>query len=99
MKERLPNCAGVYILDVPYQADRLYSYLIPEKLRETLAPGDFVSLPFGKGNRQQTALVFECTCREDVSELKALTDRLEAGDLHLNEEMRGLCLFLKEQTF
>lgn len=59
MKERLPNCAGVYILDVPYQADRLYSYLIPEKLRETLAPGDFVSLPFGKGNRQQTALVFE----------------------------------------
>ena len=42
--------AEVYILDVPYSADNLYSYHVPKEL-EHVRKGSIVEVPFGKGNR------------------------------------------------
>ncbi len=99
MTEKSLNTARVYILDVPYSADKPFDYYIPEDMRNRMSEGVFVSVPFGKGNRQMTAVVFGLFFSEDVSELKAVNRLLEAGGLKLNAEMRALCLFMKEHTF
>ena len=98
-REQIMNVASVYIMDAPVNADKPYDYFLPEELRSEVCPGCFVSLPFGRGNRQCTAVVFFLKRREDVSELKAVTQVIETGGLILGEEMRELCLFMKEQTF
>ncbi len=99
MEEKTVNTATVYVLDVPYSADRPFDYFLPEDMRSVLREGMFVSVPFGRGNRQMTAVVFGLRYTEDVSKLKAVEKILEAGGLYLNGEMRSLCLFMKEQTF
>lgn len=97
--EKAPNRAGVYILDAPYSVDRMFDYFLPENLREEIEEGIFIGVPFGKGNRQMTAVVFEISHIEDVSGLKAVAQILDAGGLRLTKEMRKLCLYMKEQTF
>ena len=99
MEQKIFNRATVYILDVPYSVDRPYDYFVPEKLRAELFEGAFVSVPFGRGNRQMTAVVFTLENSEEISELKPVEKMLEAGDLCLDGEMRALALFMKEQTF
>lgn len=98
-KVQVNNRAGVYILDVPSGIDRMFDYFVPEELREELREGMFVCVPFGRGNRAMTAVVFELSYKEDVSELKPVAQILEAGGLYLNEEMRALALFISDQTF
>ena len=51
--------ASVYILDVPYHADKPYTYYIPPDMAEHCLPGHLVEVPFGKGNRRMTAVVSE----------------------------------------
>ena len=35
--------------------DQTFSYAVPETLREVIAPGKRVEVPFGKGNRKELA--------------------------------------------
>ena len=49
----MPQLAGVYIFDVPYHADRVYTYYVPGEMEFTVQKGDLVEVPFGKGNRRQ----------------------------------------------
>lgn len=49
--------AQVCPLDLPYRAARLFDYKVPTELRGVLRRGDFVTVPFGQGNRPCTALV------------------------------------------
>ena len=97
--EKKINAASVYILDNPYSVDRRFDYYLPDELREKTSPGSFVSLPFGKGNRQMTAVVFDTFFTEEVTRLKAVTQVFDEDGLSLSGEMRKLCLFMKEQTF
>lgn len=48
------------------QTDRLYTYRIPEELRTGISLGSLVSVPFGKGDSQRTAVVVDL--KEDISE-------------------------------
>ena len=93
------NCAEVYILDVPCNADIGYSYYLPERLRGKVGIGMFICVPFGKGNRSMTAVITGLSFLEDVSKLTAVAQILEAGGLSLNEEAMSICRFMKEQTF
>ncbi len=90
--------AGVYVLDLPLTADKIYDYALPHELRESVRPGSVVKVPFSKGNRSRLAVVVRlgshCEYKNVKPVLAVATDRIS-----LNEEMLGLCAFLKERTF
>lgn len=91
--------AEVYLLENPYCIDRAFDYFIPPHLRESIQPGDLVSVPFGTANRKQigliSALKSETSNPQDrCKPVFSVCDR----KLSLNREMLGLCFFMKEQT-
>ena len=90
--------AGVYVLDLPLVAERIYDYLIPDDLRGKVVPGTIVKVPFSRGNRSRLAVVVHVgsSCQYDKVKpvLSVATDRIS-----LDEEMLGLCAFLMERTF
>lgn len=103
--------ARVYILDNPFCIDRPFDYHIPhtstEHIGQKLRPGTFVTVPFGRGNRKQIAVVTDIIDAGkldpsiDPNKIKPI-DSLCAGscteELLLSEEQLSLCFFLKEQT-
>ena len=90
--------ALVYVLDVPYYADKAYSYYVPEMLDESVVPGALVEVPFGIGNRRMTGIVFECRFDDaEDARMKPVFSVFGDGPL-LSEEMLGLCRFVKEYT-
>lgn len=44
--------ARVAVSSVPYAADRLYTYLVPDELIGSAEVGKRVTIPFGRGNRR-----------------------------------------------
>lgn len=56
MKMRL-NCVGVHIIDMPFKADRVYSYFVPAAMWDRMHRGSLVLVPFGNANRRLTAIV------------------------------------------
>ncbi len=91
--------AGIHLLDNPYFIDRSYDYFIPPDLRGTLREGDFVTVPFGNANHRRIGLVVALKGApddgtKDCKPILAACDRR----MSLNEEMRELCFFMKEQT-
>jgi len=92
----MARIAHVYILDIPYHADKPYSYLIPAVLEDSVVPGSVVQIPFGKGNRRMTGVVTEIRT-EEAGELKPITSTMGEGRI-LSEELIGLCRFMKEYT-
>ncbi len=89
--------ASLYILDNPYSIDATYDYFIPRDMRGDIRRGSFVTVPFGRSNRRQMALVWALTHAPSHKETKPIesvcTDRAP-----LSEEMLGLCAYLKEQV-
>ena len=88
----MASLAQVYILDIPYGADKPYTYYF----HAPVAPGDLVEVPFGKGNRVMTAVVFTVTEGEPDEKTKPIAGICVEG--LLSAEMLGLCLFMKEYT-
>jgi len=93
----MAKIAGVYILDIPYHADKAYSYYIPSTIEETVEVGCVVDVPFGKGNRRTTGIVAEICEGETDARTKPIIGA--AGDRAiLTEELLRLCLFVKDYT-
>lgn len=103
--------ARVYILDNPYVIDRPFDYFIPNSIEpcvgKTLCPGSFVTVPFGRGNRKQIALVTEILDAEElpkdmdadkIKPVDGLCSGESAEELMLSEEQLDLCFFIKDQT-
>ena len=92
-----PRYAGVFLLDLPYQADRMYDYFIPQDLRDSAVPGAFVVVPFGGGNRRRTGIITEIREKSDVKRAKPL---LSVGDASsaLSREQLELCFYMKRLT-
>ena len=90
----MSKLAYVYIFDVPYHADRLYTYYVPGDMENNIQRGDLVEVPFGKGNRRMTAVVFRLEDEESTDSMKPIS-AVTAEDV-LSEEMLELCLFVKE---
>ncbi|MBQ7821345.1 MAG: primosomal protein N' [Clostridia bacterium] len=90
--------AGVYVLELPLAADRIYDYSVPEHLVGQVRPGTIVKVPFSRGNHSRLAVVVRISpcCEYDKVKpvLAVATDRVS-----LDEEMLGLCSFIKERTF
>ena len=86
-------CCEVYLFDVPYHIDFPFDY----SCGETISRGDIVRVPFGKTNRLRFGVVFRTKSESEGENVKpvhsVISDRFS-----FNEEMLGLCLFLKEYT-
>ena len=89
--------ARVYILDNPYFIDGTYDYFIPYSMRGEIGRGCFVTVPFGRSNRKQMALVAELVHAPDFKDTKPL-DSVCDDRSPLSEEMMRLVLFMKEQV-
>ncbi len=95
--------ARVFLLDTVYRLDKLYSYRLPDSLRESVFTGSVVSVPFGAANHKKTAVVYAIDEQGDASDLpvgklKAVCEHSDAS-LTLSPEQLRLCTFLKEHTF
>ena len=92
--------ASVAIEGAAGSFDKLYGYLLPEKLYGKCAAGCRVTVPFGKGNALRQGMIFSLqkTEKSDCAgykEIAALTDEKPV----LTDEMLRLCEYLKERTF
>lgn len=59
------------IVDISHEKlDRIFQYLIPEDLKESLQPGAFVEIPFGRGDRLIKGYVMEISERAEFPEEK-----------------------------
>lgn len=89
---------SVYMLNLPYHLDKPYDY---KALQDTdVREGDFVAVPFGGGNRPETALVIKKSTPNNVDfsaykPIHAVLDRAYS----LNHEALALTEFLKDYTF
>ena len=89
--------ATVYILDVPYHADKPYTYYIPSTVAGQIERGVVVDVPFGRGNRSVTGIVTDVKSGEPDERTKPIKSAVSDGVL-LDGEMLGMCLFLKSHT-
>lgn len=87
----------VHVFDVPYPADREYTYSIPEEYENTVAVGSVVIVPFGKSDRQKNAVV---TNLSDKCECKVVKPIISVMNEYfwLDADMLSLCHFMKTQT-
>lgn len=91
--------AGVYVFGNPYSVDGIYDYEIPcEMGNGAVLPGCFVTVPFGIRNTIRVGLVAEVRETSQYKELKQIRMRCP-DDISLNEEMLGLCEFLRNRVF
>lgn len=90
---------GVYLIGVPYVADKRYDYLLPPHLGP-VARGYLVTVPFGRGERHRTAVVAEVLPPRVAEEERRLKSVLFVEDARfaLCEELFSLALFLREHT-
>ena len=89
--------AGVCLLDNPFPIDGIYDYRIPEELESEVAPGAFVTVPFGTANHRRLALVCRVQNTSEYQEHKSLIS-VCPDQISLDEEMLGLCTFMKMRT-
>ncbi len=93
----LSRFAGVCLLDNPYSIDGIYDYVIPEELAGEISAGSFVTVPFGTANGRRLALVVELRDTSIYKEAKSILS-VCPEEMFLNEEMLGLCAFMKLRT-
>ena len=95
--------AGVHILGHPFCIDGAYHYFIPRFMAEAVKRGAFVTVPFGKGNRKQLAVVVsvgdasELPAGLNPEQIKPIEGVCRQG-LFLTESQLSLCFYLKETT-
>ncbi|MBQ3707005.1 MAG: primosomal protein N' [Clostridia bacterium] len=89
--------AEIYVLDVPFHADRAYTYYVPPTLEDSVVPGSVAEVPFGRGNRRMTGIVTAVRDGETPEGAKPVAAVVGDGPV-LDGELLGLCLFLKEYT-
>ena len=96
-KENRELFCSVRILDVPYSADVPYDYYIPPHFEESAVVGSFVSVPFGRGNRNVAAIITSLKTTPSFEEPKPIADVSAGGEL-VDAEAMELCRFLCDYT-
>ena len=81
-----------------YHIDKLYSYLIPETFLGKVQVGSRVLAPFGIGNKQRQAVVFEIVPYNGEKKLKEISYVLDDKPFFSDEKLK-LAFFMKERYF
>ena len=90
--------AKIAVDNAAFYFDKPFSYKIPPALREEVAPGARVTVPFGRGNKRRSGLVLELCQEEDTSRCKEIASVYDR-ELCENEELFKLVFYLRETTF
>jgi primosomal protein N' (replication factor Y) len=90
--------ALIALQDVIYPIDKLYSYIIPECLKQTACIGARVVVPFGAGNRKQKGIILHITDKSEFKTLKPITMVVDNSAI-IDDEFIKLTYFLKERCF
>ena len=83
----------IYLFDAPYHIDRAFDY---ESDKE-IPVGSIVKVPFGRADKLRLGVVTRRKSECQGGPIKPVHSVLQ-DHYSLNEEMLGLCLFLKEYT-
>lgn len=78
--------------------DGLFSYLVPEQFKDSAYVGMRVLVPFGRGDKKRSGVIFRLSEREYDGKLKSIYSAAEDG-IALDGEMLALAEWLKETTF
>lgn len=91
----MEQVVSVYLLDGARKTDRAFDYLAPRD--EELSPGMIVSVPFGKQNKLQNAIVV--SVRQSGDEDGMLKTVSSVSDsAALSPELLSLAFFMRERT-
>ena len=90
--------ARVAVSSVPYAADKLYTYRVPDELKDTAAPGKRVLIPFGRGNRHSEGFVLDIVREEDKPVYKPIDTFLDDAPLLDGRDIR-LVRWMKARYF
>ena len=91
----LAPVAKVALYGATFAFDKLYSYAIPPEM--TLSAGQRVVVPFGRGNTEKQAIVFEIA-EEEAYHLKSVLSLIDEKPV-LSEEMLKMCEYMHETVF
>lgn len=96
----MSRIAKVAVNDATIHFDKLYSYLIPPEIPETVWPGSIVLVPFGRSSRPRMAVVLETDDTEIPADLhlKSLLD-VAPEEARLTPDLLELVHFLKDRYF
>ncbi|WP_251860348.1 primosomal protein N' [Clostridium sp. Marseille-Q2269] len=96
--------AGIVVNNSSIKLDKLFTYIIPDKLNEKIKIGQRVKVPFGKGNKKIDGFVLDLyeICEEHVS-MKSISNiceekpLLDLNRIKLIEQMKEkyLCTYLE----
>ena len=87
--------ASLYLLDNPFCIDKTYEYFIPLPMRDEIDRGSFVTVPFGKGNRKQMAVVWGLGHASEYKDVKTVFE-ICSDRQPLDESEMALCEYMKE---
>ena len=92
--------ALVAVENCNYSFDKLFSYRIPLKFSEILAPGMHVLVPFGRGSTLRQGFVFDIISEKssDETKLKDIDSVLDAEAL-LSDELVKLASWIRDRCF
>ncbi len=90
--------ARVAVSPVPFAADKLYSYLVPDALLGAAEEGKRVLVPFGRGNRRSEGFLMELRREAVSSPLKPIDSVLDDAPLLDGKDIR-LARWMKARYF
>ena len=88
---------GVHILGLPYSADKIYDYAVPESLLPSVFSGAIVLVPFGNTSRRSYAVVISLSERTSSKRTKSILTVLSPR-FSLSPDMLKTAVFLSERT-
>ncbi len=89
--------ADIAVEKTLYHFDRLYSYIVPEELSDSAAPGCRALISFGAGRLRQ-GMIMSLRKESDVQGLKSISSLLDREPV-MNDEMLYLAVQMKERCF
>lgn len=85
---------------ISYESDILYTYLVPENMKDLIAIGKRVVVPFGKGNSKRKGIVVSCLSTDDcdIRKIKSVDIILDEVPF-ISEKMMELASWMKNNYF
>ena len=93
------SVALIAVENVAYHFDIFYSYTVPENLRDKVAPGARVLVPFGRSKTaKRQGVIFGFTEKQDNIKYKDIISALDETPFFSKENL-DMAEFLKDRTF
>lgn len=90
--------AGVAVDKATIDFDKIFSYSVPDRFRDTIQRGSIVLVPFGAGSRLRLGIVLSLGDEAENSRLKEIID-VKNEDSVITDYTFSLIEHLKESTF